>query len=124
MTEREALTLRLLAQLEPAQVMELAAWVESRGTEPILAWKTEKEGLLWTLEAGAYTARVERTLVAGKIVCSWEVLKGRWLRASAPDGGHRLAERALFGFLLEDLASLEEAVRRQSSLTSGLRVVR
>lgn len=128
MTEREALTLRILAQLEPAQVMELAAWVECRGTEPILAWKTEKDGLLWTLLAGAYTARVERMPVKEEPRWAWEVCKRDYLRRSAWEANAALAirqaERALFSFILADLATLEEAMKRQASLTSGLRVVR
>ena len=122
MTPQEEMVLRTLSLLTPPEALLLVTAVKDGVCGPLLEWNVQ-DGV-FMLEAGAYSARVWRQMVETRIEWPWEVCKGQWRRASAPNGGQRQAERALFGFLLEDLASLEEAAKRQSSLTSGLRVAR
>ncbi len=122
MTPQEEMVLRALSALTPPEALLLVAAVKDGACGPLLDWKVQ-DGV-FMLDVGAYSAQVWSVVAGARIEWPWEVCKGQWRRASAPDGGQRLAERALFGFLLEDLASLEEAAKRQSRLTSGLRVAR
>ena len=126
MTAAEELILRIFSQLSPSQAHALVAWIQGGGFRPLLDWKQEKDGERCIV--GLYTLRVWRDLQRERVWWGWDICKyeGKYLRRSAytQNDPRQEAERAFITVLIDDMNSLEESVKRQSALTSGLRVVK